>query len=86
MQLEEVITRCKLACEAEAVASGFPASAGSEIYDGCVADDLEGWTDDQYLQWVKTIVDKYGKSEDLRRLYLKVCNIMADYTPMLKQP
>jgi hypothetical protein len=51
MELEDAIVRCKLACEAEAVSRGFPPEAGSEIYDGCVADDLTGWSVDDFWEW-----------------------------------
>ncbi|AFZ11351.1 hypothetical protein Cri9333_0376 [Crinalium epipsammum PCC 9333] len=60
MEIPEIVCRCRLACGAEAVAFGLPESAGLEIYDGQVADDLNNWDEPTFEVWCNAIIDKYS--------------------------
>ena len=86
-QVQEVIDRCALACGAEAESKGFPQQAGYDIYQGCIADDLDGWTEGVFLLWIRQIEQRYsqfGDTKKLQDLYLAVCQIMGNYAPLLK--
>ena len=84
MKMNEVVERCALACEAEAISLGLPGEAGREFYIAAVADDLEGWSEDQYLAWVEAMEVKYQGHANLLRLYNRVSEIMGSYAPLLK--
>ncbi|BAY11020.1 hypothetical protein NIES2098_41970 [Calothrix sp. NIES-2098] len=59
MNGQEKLKRCILACEAEAVSADYPPSLGREIIEGCIRVNLEGWTDEQLLDWVDLIQNRY---------------------------
>lgn len=82
MTVPQAIAACRLRCEAEAVAMGFPGELGTAVYDGCVADDVEGWTKEQYLAWCHAIDAKFG-TYDWMALYKVVCEIMGEYGKMI---
>lgn len=85
MNIEEAIARCVVACRAEAVSFGYPPEAGEEIYQGCVSDDLEKWTDNRFLDWAMELESRYGNEDKkLNNLYLKISEIMGQYAPLLK--
>jgi hypothetical protein len=84
MHVTEAIERCRLACEAEAIALGFPGPMGAAIYDGCVLDDIQGWTKDEYLAWTHWVDQEFGITVWIP-LYKRVCEIMGDYGKMIEQ-
>lgn len=88
LRFEEVVQRTRLACGAEAIAQGFPESAGYDIFDGILADDLTDWTEQQFLNWTEMIDHKYSSMESgtstLMKLYASCSEIMADYARLLK--
>lgn len=82
MQIDEFVIRTRIACEAEAAAMGLPPQAGADIYDGCVSDDLNGWTEEQFLDWAFELEQKYPQPEGSRLLnqaYLAICKVMGSY-------
>ena len=85
--LEELIkshmVRCRLACEAEAESMGFTGALGGAVYDGCLADDLQGWSEDQYMGWVIETSAKFGR-DDWMKLYNRVSEIMGQYGDLIK--
>jgi hypothetical protein len=84
MNIEQAIVSCGLRCEAEAVAMGFPAEMGRDIYCGCVDDDLNNWTKEEYLAWSHSIDAKYScQWSDWKPLYKKVNDIMGEFGKML---
>lgn len=83
--LAEVLARCQVACEAESVSRGFTPELGREIYQGCIADDLEGWDDDQSFIWYEGMLGRHSIDPDVFiPLYHAICEIMGSYAPMLK--
>jgi len=88
MHIEEYIARTRAACEAEAVAHGLPPEAGADIYDACVADDLDGWDEQTFLNWTQWLERKYPQpagSRLLNEAYLAICNVMGSYGQMGEQ-
>lgn len=89
--IDQLISRCKLACEAESVSLGFPPSAGIDTYEACVKDDLEGWTEEQFIAWVEEMRVKYeaepGSDRDLKLslLYLNCSSLMGEYAKHLQR-
>lgn len=85
--LDELIkshmVRCRLACEAEAESMGFTGALGGAVYDGCLADDLQRWTEDQYMGWVIQTSANFGRG-DWMPLYNRVSEIMGQYGDMVK--
>jgi len=89
LSIEQVMTYCRLTCGSEAVAHGFPPEAGHDTYDGCVADDIEGWDEQTFLDWTHKMDEKYGTSDlpginSLMKLYGDCSKIMGRYGGMLK--
>jgi hypothetical protein len=82
MGVVQAIVACRLRCEAEAVAMGFPGELGTAVYDGCVADDVEGWSKEQYLAWCHAIDAKFGIYKWMP-LYQAVSEIMGEYGKMI---
>jgi hypothetical protein len=82
-EIEQVIEQCKQDCGDKAVAMGFSANAGYDIYEGCVNDDLQKWTEDRFYDWVLEIQMLYGKTsragEALIDLYNACNEIMGQY-------
>ena len=81
--IQDAMILCPLACEAEAVADGLPPELGREIYEGCVRDDLEEWTQEYFLAWARDLDRRYlvdGKTQrDLTNLYGKISKIISAY-------
>jgi len=89
-ELGRILTKCRLACGAEAVARGFPPEAGYDIYEGCCADALQARSEEQFLYWSYRMDQKYGCDSTvainpLMELYQACCQIMRNYLHLLKQ-
>lgn len=89
-ELASLIVKCRLACGAEAVARGFPQEAGYDMYDGCCADDIEGWSEQQFLDWTYRMDKKYGCDSSvtlnpLMKLYEACSQIMSSYGDKLQK-
>lgn len=87
-KLQDVMERCALACEQESVAQGFSPQLGRDIYNGCLADDLDNWSDEHFTIWIKRMEAKYlpvGIDKDtFMGLYGKCSEIMASYAPVIE--
>lgn len=87
MELPEVVERCRLACGAEAVAMGFSVQAGYDIHEGCIKDDLEKWSEDEFLDWAMELQVLYGKVSrtgyQLIALYNRCNEIMGQYAQLV---
>ncbi len=86
--IARILAECRLACGAEAVARGFPAEAGYDTYQGCCADDIEGWSEEQFLDWTYRMDKKYGCDSavginPLMELYEACSKIMGRYGDLL---
>ncbi len=91
MDVPEIILRCQMACESEAVSRGFPAEAGFEIFYGCVADDIDGWSDEEFEIWNYALGRKWAgvdenKNKQLTELYVACNEIMGEYGKLTKTP
>lgn len=85
-----ILTQCRLACGAEAVARGFHPEAGYDIYEGCCADALQYRSEQEFLDWTYRLDEKYGcDSTDalnpLMELYHACSEIMQNYLRLLKK-
>ncbi len=83
-ELARILTQCRLACGAEAVARGFPPEAGYEMYYGCYADALQTRSQEQFLYWTYRLDSKYGCDSTvainpLMELYEACCQILKNY-------
>lgn len=86
MQTKYLYERCKLACGLEAVAMGFPEKAGYDMFFGSCADDIDGWTEQQFLNWTYLMDAKWGTTGTNRLMDLyKACSEtmgrFGDYIP-----
>lgn len=77
MKVTEALERISARCEAEAVAHGFPPELGSILYSGQMQDDLEGWTDEQYISWCYSVDGRFGKN--WLPVYREVAKIMGEF-------
>lgn len=77
----ELVNRCRLMCGAEAELANLPYELGIEIHDGIVRDDVERWSEEQYLNWCKELDHKWAQYEQsqLTELYLSISKLMGDY-------
>ncbi|MCC5638266.1 hypothetical protein LC593_20990 [Nostoc sp. CHAB 5844] len=57
----ESIQQCKLA----AIAAEFPAECGLEMLKGCLEDEAQGWSDQQFQTWFEGMEIKYGERSPL---------------------
>lgn len=57
MTIVEAIEECKQA----ATAAEFPAECGIEMLKGCLEDEAQGWTDQQFQTWFEGMEIKYGQ-------------------------
>lgn len=91
----KILVRCRLACEAEAVAHGFPPETGKEIFYGFFREKIANWDDDKFLKWIFTLEEKYQeKTGNLSRekapsvpsiwsLYSVSCEIIINYLSLM---
>ena len=85
MKLQEAIFRVRLRSEAEAVLLNLPPEMGLEVYDGMVADDLEEWSEDTFIDWCDYIQAKYETKGCLaRELYRAISKVMGEYAKLLE--
>ena len=85
-----ILTKCRLACGAEAVARGFPPEAGYDMYYGCCADALQARSQEQFLYWTYRLDSKYDCDSNvainpLMELYQACCPIIQSYLHLLKK-
>jgi hypothetical protein len=85
MKIQEAIVRVRLRSESEAVALDLPPEMGVEVYDGIVADDVNGWSEDVFVGWCADIEAKYGVEwGEWRELYGSISKIMGEYAPLIE--
>lgn len=87
-EVQEVLERCALACEQEAVAEDLPPQLGREIFNGCMESEWYGWKQEQHEAWVRQMEAAFkpqGVSADaFIDLYQKCSITMENYVPLLK--
>jgi len=84
MAVVDAIQECKQA----AVAAEFPAECGLEMLRGCLEDEAQGWSDQQFQTWFEGMELKYGQRSPLGismiSLYRSVVRIINTCDRQLK--
>jgi hypothetical protein len=75
-------------CKQVAIAAEFPAECGLEMLRGCLEDDAQGWSDQQFQTWFEGMEIKYGQRSPLGismiSLYRSVIRIINTCDRQLK--
>lgn len=54
------VLECLEACQTAAIDAEFPAQCGTEMLRGCLEDETQNWTDEQFQRWFEAMEAKYG--------------------------
>ncbi|MBE9207331.1 hypothetical protein IQ244_12495 [Nostoc sp. LEGE 06077] len=80
----EAMEECRLA----AIAAEFPGECGLEMFRGCLEDEAQGWSDQQFQTWFEGLEVKYGQRSPLGismiSLYRSVMRIIHTCDRQLK--
>ncbi|MGL5076805.1 MAG: hypothetical protein ACRDBG_13410 [Waterburya sp.] len=75
--IQRMVSRASLRCQSEAVAMGFEPEHGLHILQGCIEDDINRWSSEQYIEWCELTDKTFGRCDWLG-LYREVSRILGE--------
>jgi hypothetical protein len=86
-KIQDISTRCILMCGQEAIVMGLPKEAGYAIHEGLVADNIDNWSEDQFMSWTEALAETFGLENELKLidLYNECGEILERYGMLIEQ-
>ena len=88
LEIQEVLERCALACEMEAIAENMPPLLGRDIFFTLFYSSSVTWTDEAVAQWIRGLETTYSFYNLTPELIKDLCNkcseVMARYIPLME--
>lgn len=87
ININNLITRCRLMCGQEAEALGLPLESGYFIHDSIAADDKYGWSREVFEGWVNLLLMIFGEENEssLLELFGKCQELMGQYGQLIEE-